>query len=99
GSLVSMLAARDTPPSWSHPFGTTIQGLDVLTQVVRAAPLTLELVAGATAISLLIAVVVGVASGAFGGRVDALASGVTGVCLAIPMLPLAILVAGVIPKE
>ncbi len=25
GSIESMLASRDTPPSWAHPFGTTIQ--------------------------------------------------------------------------
>lgn len=99
GSIVAMLGARDSPPSWSHPFGTTIQGLDVLSQVLNAAPLTLELVAGATAIALLIAVALGVAAGAFGGRVDAFVSGITGVCLAIPMIPLAIVVAGVVPKQ
>jgi peptide/nickel transport system permease protein len=99
GSIEAMLRARDSAPSWSHPFGTTIQGLDVLTQVLTAAPLTLELVAGATAIALLIAVALGVAAGAFGGRVDAFVSGITGVCLAIPMLPLAIVIAGVVPKQ
>jgi peptide/nickel transport system permease protein len=99
GSIESMLVSRNSGPSWSHPFGTTIQGLDVLTQVLQAAPLTVELVAGATAIALLIAVVVGIASGAFGGRIDAVASGVTGVSLAIPMLPLAILIAGIVPKQ
>ena len=99
GSIVAMLSARNSAPSWSHPFGTTIQGLDVLSQVLNAAPLTLELVAGATAIALLIAVALGVAAGAFGGRVDAFVSGITGVCLAIPMLPLAIVVAGIVPKQ
>ncbi len=99
GSLVAMLGSRDSPPSWSHPFGTTIQGLDVLTQVLNAAPLTLALVAGSTAIALLIAVALGVAAGAFGGRVDAFVSGITGVCLTIPLIPLAIVIAGVVPKQ
>lgn len=99
GSIEAMLAARDSPPSWSHPFGTTIQGFDVLTQVLRAAPLTLELVAGATAIALAIAVIVGVGAGAFGGRIDGFGSSVTAVSLAIPMLPLVILFAGVAPKQ
>jgi peptide/nickel transport system permease protein len=99
GSIVEMLGARGAPPSWSHPFGTTIQGLDVLTLVLKAAPLTVELVAGATAIALLVAVVLGVAAGAFGGRVDTAVSGVTAVCLAIPMLPLAIVIAGIVPKQ
>jgi peptide/nickel transport system permease protein len=99
GSILAMLKARDSPPSWAHPFGTTIQGLDVLTQVLRAAPLTLELVAGATAVALLIAVALGVAAGAFGGRVDSFVSWITGVCLAIPMLPLAIVIAAIVPKQ
>ena len=99
GSIVEMLGTRGAPPSWSHPFGTTIQGFDVLTLVLKAAPLTVELVAGATAIALLIAVVLGVAAGAFGGRIDTAVSGVTAVCLAIPMLPLAIVIAGIVPKQ
>jgi peptide/nickel transport system permease protein len=99
GSIESMLAARNSPPSWAHPFGTTVQGLDVFSQVLQAAPLTLELVAGATAIALLVAVSLGIAAGAFGGRVDAVVAGVTGVCLAIPLLPLAIVIAGIVPKQ
>ena len=98
GSLVSMLSARDSSPSWSHPFGTTVEGYDVLSQVLKATPLTLELLAGATAISLVLAVTCGCAAGAFPGRADSVLSAVTGVFLAIPMLPLAIVVAGVLPK-
>jgi peptide/nickel transport system permease protein len=99
GDLDSMLADRGTGPSWAHPFGTTTQGLDVLTQVLKAAPLTLELVAGATAIALAIAVACGISSGAFGGRVDDAVSALTGVFLVIPMLPLAIVVSGALPKQ
>lgn len=98
GSLMSMLTGRDSPPSWSHPFGTTREGYDVLSQVLIAAPLTLELLAGATAIALVLAVVCGCAAGAFPGRADSALSAVTGIFLAVPMLPLAIVVAGVIPK-
>jgi peptide/nickel transport system permease protein len=98
GSLMSMLSARDSSPSWSHPFGTTGEGYDVLSQVLTAAPLTLELIAGATAIALALAVACGCAAGAFPGRADSVLSAVTGVFLAIPMLPLAIVVAGVVPK-
>jgi peptide/nickel transport system permease protein len=98
GSLMSMLSARDSSPSWSHPFGTTGEGYDVLSQVLKAAPLTLELIAGATAIALALAVACGCAAGAFPGRADSVLSAVTGVFLAIPMLPLAIVIAGVVPK-
>lgn len=98
GSLLSMLTSRDSPPSWSHPFGTTREGYDVFSQVLTATPLTLELIAGATAIALALAVACGCAAGAFPGRADTTLSAVTGVFLAIPILPLAIIVAGVWPQ-
>jgi peptide/nickel transport system permease protein len=98
GSLESMLAGRNTGPSWAHLFGTTMQGNDVLSQVLQAAPLTLELVGGATLIGLVLAILVGIGAGAIGGRVDAALSTVTGVFLAIPLLPLAIVVAGALPR-
>jgi ABC-type dipeptide/oligopeptide/nickel transport system permease component len=98
GSLMSMLADRASPPSWSHPFGTTGEGYDVLSQVLAATPLTIELIAGATAIALTLAVACGCAAGAFAGRADTVLSAITGVFLAIPTLPLAIVIAGVVPK-
>jgi hypothetical protein len=72
GDVVSMLATRDTGPSWTHLFGTTIQGQDVLSQVLDAAPLTLALVAGSSALALALATLCGIAAGAFGGAVDRL---------------------------
>jgi len=98
GSIISMLSSRDTGPSWSHPFGTTMEGNDVFSQVLNATPLTLEIVLGATVIALVLAIVVGIASGTFGGRVDSGLSAVTNVFLVIPALPLAMVVAGVLPK-
>ena len=98
GPLLSMLAGRDAPPSWAHPFGTTREGYDVFSQVLNAAPLTLELIAGATAIALALAVTCGCVAGAFPGRADTVLSGVTGIFLALPILPLAIVVAGVLPQ-
>jgi peptide/nickel transport system permease protein len=98
GSLEAMLSGRNTGPSWAHLFGTTMQGSDVLTQVLRAAPLTLELVGGATLIGLALAVLVGVGGGAIGGRLDAALAALTGVFLAIPLLPLAIVFAGALPR-
>jgi peptide/nickel transport system permease protein len=99
GDVVSMLATRDTGPSWTHLFGTTIQGQDVLSQVLDAAPLTLALVAGSSALALALATLCGIAAGAFGGAVDRLVGLVTGLFLVVPMLPLAIVVAGVLPQE
>jgi peptide/nickel transport system permease protein len=98
GSLEAMLTGRNTGPSWAHLFGTTTQGNDVLSQVLKAAPLTLELVGGATLIGLALAVLVGIGGGAIGGRLDAAFAALTGIFLAIPLLPLAIVFAGALPR-
>jgi ABC-type dipeptide/oligopeptide/nickel transport system permease subunit len=98
GSIISMLTSRDTGPSWSHPFGTTMMGNDIFSQVLNATPLTLEIVFGATALALGLAIAVGVAAGTFGGRTDTSLSAITNVFLTIPALPLAIVIAGVLPK-
>ena len=70
----------------------------MFSQVLTATPLTLELIGGATAIALALAVACGCAAGAFPGRADTILSAVTGIFLAIPILPLAIIVAGVWPQ-
>ncbi len=98
GSIESMLAARDSGPSWRHPFGTTGEGYDVLSQVLKAAPLTIELVGGAAAIALVLAVACGGVAGAFPGRADTVVSAITSTFLAIPTIPLAVVIAGVLPK-
>ncbi len=98
GPIESMLESRNSGPSWSHPFGTTMQGNDVLSQVLNATPLTLEIVLGATVLAITLAICVGIASGTFGGGVDTALSAVTSVFLVIPAIPLAMVVAGVVPR-
>src|SRR5581483_697182 len=99
GSIFEMLSDRNAGPTWSHPFGTTSGGNDVFSQVLKATPLTLEIVLGATLLALVLAVVVGVSAGAFGGRVDTCLSAFTNAFLVIPALPLAIVIAGVLPRD
>jgi peptide/nickel transport system permease protein len=67
--------------------------------VLKATPLTLEIVLGATVLALVLAILAGVGAGTFGGRIDTVLSAVTNVFLVIPALPLAMVVAGVIPRE
>lgn len=98
GSIFDMLEGRDTGPSWAHPFGTTLQGNDVFSQVLNAAPLTLEIVLGATVLALVLAITVGITAGVVGGSVDSLLSSLISVFLVIPAIPLAIVIAGVIPR-
>jgi len=77
-------------PSLDHLFGTDMYGRDLWTRVLYGSPLTIK----ATVIALSIAVVaglgVGIVSGFFGGRTDALLMRFIDVLLAIPGLLLAL---------
>jgi peptide/nickel transport system permease protein len=99
GSGTVTTEVRAAPPSWRFPFGTTNEGFDVLSQVLRGGRLTLLTVAGATLLAMLMAVTAGLLAGTFGGWVDAAVSSVTNGFLVIPMLPMALLVAGILPRS
>ena len=80
-------------PSAEHIMGTTRSGRDVYSQVLQGArkSLTVSICAGAIAMSL--AVIVGVSSGYFGGKIDERLNFVTNVFLVFPQLPLLIVLA------
>lgn len=79
------------PPSLAHLFGTTDIGQDVLSQCIWAARWTLVIALATTAISTALAWLAGVASG-FWPRLDAPISGLADLLLALPAVPLALLV-------
>lgn len=83
------------PPSGSHPLGTNALGQDLLAQFLAGArPSLLTGMLGA-GLSTLLALAAGLAS-AFGRRADALARAVTDLVLAIPHLPILILVVAIV---
>ena len=61
---------RLQPPSASHILGTDYLGRDILSRVIYGARISMLLGLGAVAISTLLAAIVGVLSGYYGGRVD-----------------------------
>jgi peptide/nickel transport system permease protein len=78
---------RLSPPSFSHWLGTTMLGRDVLSQMLWGARPAL-IVGFATAFgTALIGVNVGLISGYFGGRVDAVMMRITDIFLGLPFLP------------
>lgn len=81
------------PPSLDHPVGTNNLGQDVLSRLIWGARASLTVAAGAATLALVIGVVVGVAAGLVGGVADAVAMRVVDVLLALPRLPLLVLVA------
>ncbi|WP_022855850.1 ABC transporter permease [Thermodesulfobacterium thermophilum] len=58
------------PPSLAHPLGTDLLGRDVLSRMIYASRISLEVSLVAVGLSLMIGVVLGAIAGYFGGLVD-----------------------------
>ena len=74
------------PPTSGHPFGFTVQGCDLYASVIHGARASIGVGVLATLGSSLIAIVLGLIAGYFGGWVDALVSRFSEVVFAVPML-------------
>ena len=59
-----------TPPSWQHPFGTDLNGRDVLYRVLLGARISLIVGLAGAAVSLFIGTAYGLIAGYAGGKVD-----------------------------
>jgi ABC-type dipeptide/oligopeptide/nickel transport system permease subunit len=86
-------------PSSDHWFGTDRIGHDVFSRVVYGARISLRIGIIATAISLLIGVILGAVAGFFGGGVDTTLMRVTDIGLAIPYIVLAVAIATVLGRS
>jgi peptide/nickel transport system permease protein len=84
------LANFRKPPNEAHLLGTDSFGRDVWTRLLYGGRVSLQVGILAVALYELIAVVLGSIAGYYGGRVDALLSALVNVMLAIPILPLAL---------
>jgi peptide/nickel transport system permease protein len=78
------------PPSWAHPFGTDNLGRDVLTRVLYAARIDLQIGAIGVAFPFVIGAVIGLFAGYFGGWADALIGRLIDIVIAFPFLVLVI---------
>ncbi len=72
------------PPTLTHPFGTNIDGYDVYSEIVYGTRAAFLIGLGATGLAILIAVIIGLAAGYFGGWMDNLLMRITEVFLVIP---------------
>src|SRR3984893_16683142 len=86
------------PPSAAHWLGTTVFAQDVLSQVLVSTQATLFVGLLAAAIATVLSVLVGVTSGYLGGGADEGLSLLANVFLAIPGLPLLIVLASYAPS-
>jgi len=82
-------------PSWSHPLGLDDGGIDMVTLLMWGARISLVVGFAATAVSMLIGGTVGLVSGYFGGATDTVLMRITDYFIAIPDVPLMIVVAAI----
>jgi peptide/nickel transport system permease protein len=103
--LKGSLAKRLQPPAWQaggsieYPLGTDKLGRDILSRIVHGARVSLTVSLVAIVVGGLIGTSVGLISGYFGGRVDALLMRLVDISLSLPTILLAlVLVAAVGPS-
>jgi peptide/nickel transport system permease protein len=92
----SYAGMRGVGPSWEHPLGFDHIGRDLFARVAYGARVALMVGLGATAISVLLGVLIGAISGYFGGWVDSALSRVVDTLMAFPLLALLIVLASVL---
>lgn len=84
------------PPSWSHPFGTDELGRDVLSRVMIAARVSLQVGLVSVGIALLAGVTLGLLAGYYRGWLDNLLMRCMDVLFAFPVLLLAVAIVAVL---
>ena len=89
------LLHRLLPPSLAHPLGTDDIGRDELLRLLYGGRVSLAVGLTAAVIAATIGTGVGVVAGYFGGRLDALLMRLTDAVIALPLLPLLIVLAAV----
>ncbi|WP_440988351.1 ABC transporter permease [Haloarchaeobius baliensis] len=79
--------------NWTYPLGTTRSGVDLLALIIDSTPFILLMITAGGVWATSVAVVVGTVSGYKGGRVDSVIMGISDFFMAIPGLPLVIVLA------
>jgi len=74
------------PPSWRHPFGTDLNGRDLLYRVLLGAQISLLVGIAGAAVSFAIGITYGMIAGYLGGSVDSLMMRLVDILYAIPRL-------------
>jgi peptide/nickel transport system permease protein len=85
-------AASKAAPSLTHPLGTNDLGEDLLARIIWGGRISLSVGLAATLVAVTLGVVVGALAGFFGSMTDNLLMRLTDLFLALPQLPLLLLV-------
>lgn len=84
-------AAKLQGPSWAHPLGTDDLGQDLLARLIYGGRISLAVGLAAMVVAVVVGVVVGAVAGMSAGWVDAALMWLTDLFLALPLLPLLLL--------
>jgi peptide/nickel transport system permease protein len=84
------------PPTAAHPFGTDQFGRDLLSRVIAAAQIDLQIAVFATLGPLLVGSLIGLCVGYFGGALDAVFGRIVDVVVTFPFLVLVIAIVAVL---
>jgi peptide/nickel transport system permease protein len=84
------LTARLRPPSSAHLLGTDTIGHDVFTRILYAGRISLLVGLSAALVATLVGIIVGASAGFYGGALDNVLMRITDVSLALPDLPILI---------
>lgn len=93
------LRMSNRPPGPGHPFGTDVQGCDVMANVLFGTRTSLFIGLATTAICLLVAIILGTLAGYRGGWVDSVIARGADVVLGFPFLLGAIIVLNTAPDR
>jgi peptide/nickel transport system permease protein len=80
------------PPSWQHPFGTNDLGQDQLARVLHGGRISLTVGITAMMVAILLGTLIGAIAGFYGGVIDGILMRITDLFLALPQLPLLLLI-------
>ena len=79
-------------PSWEHPFGTNALGQDQLARVLQGGRVSLTVGITAMLVAISLGTLIGAIAGFYGGVIDGLLMRLTDLFLALPQLPLLLLI-------
>lgn len=91
-------AAMLQPPSLAHPFGTDEVGRDILSRIILAARVSVQVSVVSVSIALVAGVALGLVSGFFRGILDTVIMRITDVMFAFPEMLLAMAVVAIMGK-
>ena len=94
GNLVDLFSAK-LPPSPEHPLGTDELGRDLLVRLLYGGQVSLVVGLAAALCAAVIGTLLGLTAGYYGGRLDSLLMRFTDGVIALPILPLLIILAAI----